>query len=72
MQEAQQEEEDRLEAEALAREQFEDQSDRRWFRQLREKRCRQRFEREERERKKEELKKELDTLVQEHKVQKNN
>ena len=47
MQEAEQQEEDRLEAEALAREQFDDRADRRWLRHLRDQQEREKREREE-------------------------
>ena len=47
MQEALQDEEDRLEAEALAREQFGDRADQRWLQNLRDKQEQDRWEREE-------------------------
>ena len=47
MHEAQQDEEDRLEAEALACEQFDDPEDRRWLRNLRDKHEREKRDREE-------------------------
>ena len=46
MEEAQQQEDDWLEAQALARQRLEDKEDRRWLRSLREKRAREKFERE--------------------------
>ena len=46
MEEAQQQEDDWLEAQALARQRLEDEEDRRWLRSLREKRAREKFERE--------------------------